>query len=552
MSSRNLVINNLLTVSLGILFLAQLAIEVSCQNISSKIVYPPSTDETGNTTASGKIGLDSSSAKRYLGNAIAMGSDIIPIYPIKDKAFSGIAFISMGNSAKAVLTDGSEVWSKSIEGDMFGGFDFNQDGWPDLGFGQSMPSDKTCGNNPMLKTAIILVDGRTGNEVYRSAPLEDKCWSFPLTPPYTTSQWTYQSVLFGADTGTLAVLPYYATQGWFFSYNGTNGFNSNYFFYPSTSSYDHYVNAKENAWGQRQSYVENSDLANGLIIKSQNDERLIFFTSGRVVQYRVNAYTTSQLLCDHPFLNDGRKDRAGRNKGLVSVDPNYPQNIVLIAGTDVYSVVKDLQAGKMEFDPWGHIERHVTLYNYQTNELQDRFFSYAHDPNNTDQYKYVGRTVYPANPFLKIRPGTASRIAYNVYDDKVGHWQLHISQPGSTTDNHTIPDVFLWDIRDINADGMEELIASPTMYTTDPESQRYYFPRWKTSIYRWNESALSMDILATYEGIPYLKKSFREPTRTTINGYLYPVLTVERNKALELVLYTSSRQIQFVKTADFH
>ena len=59
--------------------------------------------------------------------------------------------------------------------------------------------------------------------------------------------------------------------------------------------------------------------ANGLIV----DDRVVFFTSARVVAYSLSALSSDQLLDDTPFLSGGRTDIAGRNYGLVLHDGGH-------------------------------------------------------------------------------------------------------------------------------------------------------------------------------------------------------------------------------------
>ena len=71
---------------------------------------------------------------------------------------------------------------------------------------------------------------------------------------------------------------------------------------------------------------------------------------------------------------------------------------------------------------------------------------------------YEGRIIYPANPFITVKFGTPSRIAYSVFQD--GEWSLHVSKAGSLKDEMIFKNAFLWDISDVNQDGQEELIIS--------------------------------------------------------------------------------------------
>ena len=51
----------------------------------------------------------------------------------------------------------------------------------------------------------------------------------------------------------------------------------------------------------------------------------------------------------------------------------------------------------------------------------------------------------------------ASRIAFNVFG--AGQWGLHVTEPGTTADALQLPDLYLWDIRDLDGDVTMEVIA---------------------------------------------------------------------------------------------
>ena len=257
------------------------------------------------------------------------------------------------------------------------------------------------------------------------------------------------------------------------------------------------------------------------------------------MQYEIKIRGLANLLADRPYLTGGRKDLVGRNYGWVSQDPGAPDRIVLLAGTSTQSVFSDLIQGKLVTDPWAGIERHISVYNLRTNLIQDRFFSYAHD--NNDGNKYQNRVVFPANGLIATGRG-ASRLAYSVYVG--GRWYFHISQPGSTVDKYRLKDTFLWDVRDLDGDGKQEIIVSPTRYPNQPDVPGYYFPKWETRVYHWQESTLRLLAKKTYKGaIPYLRASFRKNRRTSSQGFLYPALTAWKQNKSHLVLYTPQKQI---------
>ncbi|MBI3986378.1 MAG: hypothetical protein HY343_05635 [Lentisphaerae bacterium] len=469
------------------------------------------------------------------------------LYPIADtnSKQSAVSYIQEGDLLKAVYPNGETAWTNRIAGTgLFGGFDFDQDGWPDLGFVLRKPTGRIENKHPIHTTQLFLIHGKTGEALEATEPLEDKWWP---AFGYPTEQWNQSGLLFGAHIPVVSLAPFYATQGFFCRYAGGQ-FQKDRYEYPSTPAYDKayrnaktnayetaYRNAKTNAYSQPWCYVENSHVNNGLFVRVNGQDRLLFFTSARVVQYAVTAFGPEQLVCDHPFLNGNREALAGRQYGLVSVDPAAGQVVTIMAGTHAFSVYSDLKAGKLAYDAWGAIERHVTRYDAATDTLDHRFYSYAHD--NKDGDKYRNRVVYPNTVYIPGKSGQASRLAYNVYQD--GQWQLHISKPGSTADEIVRPGVFLWDI--VSRDGQPHLVASPTR---PPDADNGYFPRWQTDLYIWDDTRRNLTPLDSMENvIPHLLPAFREGGKSTTYGSLFPVLRVEEDGEERLLLEQQDGQL---------
>jgi hypothetical protein len=422
----------------------------------------------------------------------------------------------VGTVVTAYDQDGNVIWSKDLgAGQLFGGFDLDRDGIPDLCIARSQPTTMRWGKQPVNKTWLSFFRGVNGQAAGGTVPLLDSRWNFPGTAPYTTPQWTPATPLFGPGP-SLVVTPFYATTGWFFRWNGTALRTTGAFYYPSTGYYDAtYTQAWGNPYDGSTDYINLSHVANGLVINNGYGEVAVFWTSGRVVQYAVGPLSSDQLISDTPYLNGGRTDLAGRNYGLVAQDPNYPDHISLLAGTSVFTLYNDAVTGTIGTDPWGGIERHVDIYSVSgTDAYQQTFYGSAHDDGNADQYQ--NRVVFPENPYIRVAPGTPSRLAYNVFVD--GHWNLHISQPGSTADETIVPDVFLWDIKDFQGNGTDQLIVSPAS-TAHP-----YFPQWTTDIDTWSEATLSVSTSVIIPGgIPQITPHFRQPTISSSQGYLYAV-----------------------------
>lgn len=465
------------------------------------------------------------------------------IYQVSDPgASNSYVYFEMSNGTVSAYDENENtLWSQYVgsntSGALFGGFDFDSDGWTDVGIVRVNNSSQYCGPHLMTESYITFIRGKTGQLVGGLSPLLDYCFDQDANSSnwYPVQQWVSHAVYFGKSNPALFLSPQYATNSWFFTFNGSS-FTSDYLIYPSTSDFNfYYTNAQANPFGA----PVDSHTANGLFVPVPGGERLLFFTSGRVLQYDIEAFNSGQLVYDYTFLSGGITDHSGRNYGLVSVDPNY-SNVALISGAGAISLYQDTLNGTMQYDRLGGLARHVTVYNYLNNSLSDKFYSYESNSVN-GPYLYENRVVHPANPFIKVGANQPSRIAYNVYAQ--GHWYMHISYPGSTQDRYALADVFVWDIRDIDGDGVDEIIASPTRWSTEPNVPGYYYSKFHTNIYHWDEANESLTNIKSYSGlIPNLTNRFREPLTTSTNssGFLTPVQVLNQNGVVKLVLRNSS------------
>lgn len=478
------------------------------------------------------------------GNAIVLDDgSVLPLYSTQseDLPSRAIGFSRYGDQVTARDEHGLEIWSARLgEGALFGGFDFDSDGIPDLGLVRSEDTGAPCGEQTIVRTRIDVARGSNGQVFPLTQDLDALCWNFSGTV-YPTVQWTDLGVLFGSAPNVIAAVPYYATGGTFYQFDGAGFAEVGTFVYPSVAAYGAtYTNAKPNPYGQSVAHIPNSHVANGLFVDA---EKLAFFTSARAVAYEAKPLAADQLLTDVPWLSGGRTDLAGRNYGLVSLDPNASGKLVLVAGTGADTVYADMIAGALASDPWGQIERHVAIVDLAGGSVDDRFFSSAHD--NADNNQYEGRVVYPDSPF--VRSTTPSRLAFNVYEG--GRWHLHVTAPGSTDDVSVLLDWFLWDIRDLDEDGVDEWVLSPAKDPSEPDVPGYYFVKWRTVVAHFDDDRLAMSAIATHEGaIPWLVPFFRSPDKTTSRSYLYPALT-ERQPDGELALLLRTPSGELVRAA---
>jgi hypothetical protein len=211
----------------------------------------------------------------------------------------------------------------------------------------------------------------------------------------------------------------------------------------------------------------------------------------------------------------------------VQIDPAYPQNIALIGGTNSLTFFWDNINGVKKSDPYGGLHRRFLLHNTFQLTYEDRFFSQTDASHQSSQYN--GRIIYPSNVYLKIKDGNPSRVFYNVYEKE--KWNLHVSIPNGTKDERVLENQFIWDVRDIDGDHVEEIIVSPT------NPQKPYFVQNLTSVYHWDENRLELDLIKKVKGIPNLSSRFPNVSTRDSRGYLTPVQIIVREGKSHIAMY---------------
>ncbi len=457
----------------------------------------------------------------------------VPLYRLRTPSgtTAAVAFRQSGATVEALDQAGRAIWTKEIgPGALFGGFDVDGDGLVDLGIVRAKDTATPCYGKPLAERTIDLVLGASGVVIPKIVPpLTDICWNFG----YATEQWTVLAALFGAGSRDLVLQPQYTStnanafnpyaegKAWVVGVENGVAVTRGTMTMPTVPAYDAFPAAQLAAQGGQTKHYAASHVPNGLVVGSGDAARLLFFTSGRAVQYGMSSPFT--LLADRPWLTGNRADLVGRNYGLVMPDPRAPDEVALVAGTGAVSLFEDMHTGQMAFDRNGQIERHVAVYDARTNTVDDRFYSYSHDGN--DAFLYEGRTAYPNGVWLAAPNAAASRLVYDVYQG--GHWHAIVTTAGTTTTDVDVRDLFVWDVRDVDGDGELDVVASPSRDASDPDVPGYYFAKWRTVIFRWDEAARTLVPKKTVEGaIPWLVASFRDATRSTSFGFTYPVLTV--------------------------
>lgn len=448
----------------------------------------------------------------------------------------GIAFTYDGTVLTALDEGGAPRWQKTVgAGTLFGGFDADGDGRVDLALVRAKELATQCYGKPLHERRIDVILAEAG-ALHPDVvpPLSDVCWNFG----YATEQWSVLAALFGGPTRDLvfvpqytstnanALTPYQGGKAWVVGFDGKGFVDRGTITMPTTPAYDAFAAALPEAHGSGTKYYAASHVPNGLV-----DGDLVFFTSGRVVRYAMTA--PYALAADRPFLTAGRTDLVGRCYGLVMPDPLAPSRVALISGTTSQSLFADMVAGKMVSDPYGGIERHVTVHDRAANTVDDRFFSYAHDGG--DAFLYEGRVAFADAAWIAAPGATASRLIFDVYVG--GRWHAIVTTTGGTTTALDVRDLYVWDVRDLDGDGVLDVVASPSHDPADPDVPGWYFTKWRTLVMHWDEATKQLVTVRTIpDAIPWLIPAFRDATRSTSGGFRYPVPTVAVGGKAALVL----------------
>jgi hypothetical protein len=100
------------------------------------------------------------------GNALLLDDgSVVPLYPVVDSTATtrAVGFVRDESMVQAIDEHGAPLWQADLgQGALFGGFDFDDDGWPDLGMVRSKPSGEICGTEPVLLTSIDVARGKNG------------------------------------------------------------------------------------------------------------------------------------------------------------------------------------------------------------------------------------------------------------------------------------------------------------------------------------------------------------------------------------------------------
>ncbi|WP_413613113.1 hypothetical protein [Bdellovibrio sp. HCB-110] len=471
----------------------------------------------------------------------AAGQVVVPAFGKDEQGRTrGIFYSSDGQKVFAYDTSGKNIWTVSRKNlGVVPSLDWNKDGIADAFVSEridTLTSVSCYDNNGDIATTtsapytwLHLLNGLDGSVLYSiGSPLPDFCWSSPSAGPTLLPQWTPVSSIASQKDGAFAVAPYYATQSWIFLRDSQGQVKAHSQTYPSTSAFAAYDQAQTVDPAGTVKHWTNAHAFNGLFSQGQFG----YFTSGRYASFHLTEYSSSQLSFDVPFQPSGHTEGSGRNYGLVAKDP-FSSRVSLISGCSVYSLYQDLLNGNISYDPYCGINRHFTMIDTSSGQLiGSRFYSYVHN-GGTGASNYLGRVLYPSNPILKSASGP-SHLIYNVYEN--GYWNMHISQPGVTEDLYLLKHYVVWDVIDIDGDGADEILFSPTKLPSQPDVPGYYFPQFTTYVGHFNQ-AKELVILKEYKDrLPLLVQSpKRDSVSSSENALMSAVRVLGKTKSFYMI-----------------
>jgi|GEM_PF-4680615 len=448
-------------------------------------------------------------------NKIQLVSNAQTVNGVTRPAYStpaGLVSYVLNGASITAYQGNTELWSTTGPGGatisgLSGGLDVQQDNYPEIIVTETAlgPND-TCAGTSVDQSQVSILNGKTGALMY-GAKLPNCGTSTGTTFP--VKQFYVGSVLFGSGSSAY-VARQYETQGWALQFSSNSAQTLGTSIFP----------------------VSGGHAANGLIAGN----KLIFFTSGLVAQYAMQKTTDSILTkvssavhASHQSATDSYDDGGAaqcfdgcRNYGLVArAVVGGVEKVILISGAVADTLAQDSRSGTRGNDIHGGIARHFDIYDTGSGAVQySRYYSYSHDPSNTDAHQYGGRVTFPAHALLQT--GGATYVFFNVYNEVTGRsdttiddrWYVSLNQIGAkgNVSEVKIYNYYLWDIvRSTN--GAYYYVVSKT---------NGYWPEKKTSLASFNGTTFTP--IETFNGIPVSATTFRMPDLSSSSGYLTPVL----------------------------
>ncbi len=480
-------------------------------------------------------------------NALKLGDAWLAL--IGDTVGRRLAFVLTANEATAydesiALSGGTNArWRSTIIADagVVPMNDHNGDGYPDVLAIGAVPSGLVCDDNGRrMARTLRIYSGADGALLHTHLPFVDEC--IPINSGATVA---YTGLFVGAvqggePVGAFAMAPQYHATGVLH----TPTLDAS-FYTAETASYAAYTAARPmlQPAAQGRSYAALQQPLNGLIVNVAGTTRYIATTSGRFLQYALAPYSAMQLTRDTPFL--ARPDLVGRGYGLLSHDTlGNDARLTLVAGTSAADLYQDVRAGHLSNVVTGHdlyaaIERHVSVYDATTGQVQQIFYSYAHDNNDGNTYR--NRLSFPAFGTLPRSDSSGSSTLFNLFDGNT--WNVYATNAAGTGVTLIVANAHVWDARQVDNDTVDVLLSPidtarnvliPDFLTAASETapsvvgswrNAKYFPQAITRVMRWRRAGDTFEQLAELPGIPYLDVAFPNGrSQATSTGFMFRAL----------------------------
>src|SRR5438105_8480083 len=320
--------------------------------------------------------------------------------------------------------------------------DLNGDSVPEVAVASYWPLGSVCGKTRRSRSAVYLLDGRTGKASRFGPMLPDTCFRFgPLV--YPMDQWSPGSISIGRET--LAAFPVYATEGYV-----RRGRVTRRLVFPSTTAYDRDFPACHKAPGEGHCYVRWSHIANVVFVPGG----LFVLTSERAVTYGDGRPV------DDLTWRSGTTPNAGRNKGFVFTFADHGRRYAELVGG--CTVADEQRAIRLHVLPSGIIGNCSIHHHFEWFQLDG--LRIAKHVNR--YYGYIGTDGYLRSRLEAPAPATGSLggrgthwTVFNRFDG-TDWWLEVLPDPARPDEFLEYRGLYAWGFVDVNGDGRAELLAT--------------------------------------------------------------------------------------------
>jgi hypothetical protein len=464
-----------------------------------------------------------------------------PLFDRSGRGQPDSSFVLAPNSIELHDLQGRLIWKAAVVSEdaprLVASGDFNGDGVTDVIFRTlTTPADANkCGSQTIQFTQLVFIDGASGNVTYPIARLADLCWNgFGVAQPYTTRQWgtgtAYIGPLARGAGAVVAVIPYYATEGWVLQWSASGwktvgGPTGSPLVYPSTPDYDRIYNAFNPAPCETlrsgQCYFDRSHVANAVFLDPAQARGLLVLTSARAFVYGSDLLPHSDLT----WVSGGRTDNTGRNYGLLQRLSGPPERFLMVGGCSVANARSSMLAG-LPVDGKCSMHHHIEYFELAGGNIvrhSSRYFGFS----NTDGV-WESRIEYLLNSPSGF--GGARSVVFNLYRD--GQWRLMVMpDPAHPETAREFPGWYAWDSV-MAPDGRPLLLATRAPGGGGDRSK--VLP-WEFDVLAWNGQR-PVSVLHREGQVPAIYPYSQSEWRHASDGLPYGVFTLPSRRGFQLLV----------------